>query len=207
MPRLTQSSLARILGVTRQAIHDLVARGVITADDNGKIDEDEARAAIAERVQPRGKTAAAVSHAAPAPAPAPASATPAAQPPAAAPSDATAMNYHVARTLREAAEAQMAQLKLQQQRGNLIDKDAAVQAVYTTFRALRDTLLALPRRHAAALADAPDRHALEQQLDTILRDALTLHARKAMPALAASLGAGAIPAEPAPAAPATGPQP
>ena len=43
MTSVTQSALARRLNVTRQAVHDLVKRGVLEPDANGLIDLDLAK--------------------------------------------------------------------------------------------------------------------------------------------------------------------
>ncbi|WP_230690847.1 hypothetical protein, partial [Streptococcus pneumoniae] len=58
-PRVSQASLARALGVTRQAVHDLIRRGVLVPDADGRFDVDRSRAQIADRVRPSGKTASA----------------------------------------------------------------------------------------------------------------------------------------------------
>ena len=69
-PKLTESGLARLLGVSRQAVHDLVKRGIISKDAAGLIDVAQAQAALANSVHPSSKTAAALQSTAPPPAPA-----------------------------------------------------------------------------------------------------------------------------------------
>ena len=58
--KLTESGLARELGVSRQAIHDLVKREILTKDKDGLIDVEMAKIALANRVHPSSKTAAAL---------------------------------------------------------------------------------------------------------------------------------------------------
>lgn len=187
--QVTQAELARALGVTRQAISDLVARAVLTMDAAGRIDLDQARATIAERVRPSGKTAAAAAPLAPPPPPQPApiSATFAAAP---QPQPAeTSMNYHVARTLREASEASIAQLKLRQLTGDLIQRDPATQATFTAFRQLRDALQTMGRNLAPKLAALhSDSHAIEHAINAAVSDVLGSFQRKTLPSLAARMG-------------------
>ena len=45
--KLTESGLARELGVSRQAIHDLVKRDILTKDKDGLIDVEMAKIALA----------------------------------------------------------------------------------------------------------------------------------------------------------------
>lgn len=138
MRKLTQAELARTLNVSRQAIGDLVARGILVVDETGRVDEADARARIAEQVRPSGKTAAATtagSHAKQAQS-----------------EGQTSMNYHVARTLREATEASIAQIKLRQMSGELIAREPATQATFTAFRSLRDALTTLGRNLSPRLA-------------------------------------------------------
>lgn len=58
--KLTESGLARLLGVSRQAVHDLVKRGILSKDAAGLIDVAKAQAALANSVHPSSKTAAAL---------------------------------------------------------------------------------------------------------------------------------------------------
>lgn len=112
--RVTQAELARRLGVSRQAINALQNQGRIPRSPDGRIDEDEARHAIAMSVHPASKTASAVQGTLP----------DAASPSIGAKAGATVskdpeMSYHVAKTLREVAEAQIAALKLRAMKDEL----------------------------------------------------------------------------------------
>lgn len=148
--RLTESGLARQLDVSRQAVHDLVKRGILSKDKDGLIDAEMAKIALANRVRPSSKTAAAL--AAPPP-----SATAQAPTPSAAATDGTdnaATSYHVAKTLRETAEARMAQIKLAQLKGQLLPLEKAQKAAFEIGRQVRDALNAATRRIAPELATA-----------------------------------------------------
>lgn len=140
--RLTESGLARQLGVSRQAVHELVKRGVLSKDKDGLIDFELAKHALMNRVRPSGKTAASLQE----PATPPTTQTPDAS------TEPEITSYHVAKTLREAAEAQIARLKLAEMQGEVIRSDA-VRATWTArIVSARDVLLQIPSRLAPVLA-------------------------------------------------------
>src|SRR5574337_132456 len=139
--RVTQAELARELGVTRQAINDLIRREILVLGEDKLLDADQARTVILERVRPSGKTAEASAP----------TMLPSVDPEPIDEPDAAA-SYYMAKAQREAAEAGISQLKLRQMSGDLIDREAAVQAAFTAFRTLRDALTHLPRRLAGQLA-------------------------------------------------------
>lgn len=134
--------MARELGVSRQAVHDLVKRNIIPKDKDGMIDVELAKIALLNRVRPSGKTTSAIQDAPPA------SATP--QEPL--DENAEITSYHVAKTLREAAEAQIARLKLGEMQGKLIEKTAVDRAIFEAARGLRDGMTNCSRRLAAEVA-------------------------------------------------------
>lgn len=128
-----------MLGVSRQSVHDLVLRKIIERGTDGRIDVDLAKHAIASRVRPSGKTAAAVQTPPPAH--------------AAAPEDGSAItSYHVAKTLREATEAKIAQLKLAEMRGDLVRADDVRHELQKKAAGLREAFLQLPSRVIPLLA-------------------------------------------------------
>ena len=186
-PKLSQAALARELDVSRQAVNDLVKRGILPIDKDGLIDVELARHAIANRVRPSGKTAAALNGASPATAPADSEAT--------ASDSAPITSYHVAKTLREAAEAKMANLRLAEMERKLIDKDRASAGAFTAFRQLRDALGVLPRKVAPAAAVATDVREVETLIARAIREALDLFANRTLPELLAAVGADAADAE------------
>ena len=163
------AELARRLGVSRQAVSDLVRRGILTPDANGRIDEAAARAAILSSVHPTSKTVQAAQASAPAPID-PVAAAPA---PAAAPQpEAAATNYHVAKTMREAAEAHIARLKLAEMRGELIRTDAVRAVMSNIFATTREAVLQMPARLAPLLAAESDPAAVQNLLHAELHAAL-----------------------------------
>ena len=150
--RATQAELARLFGVSRQAINDLIRRNVLNLGQDGKLDVELARHAIANRVRPSAKTAAATPIVVPPETP-PAATTAASandEPPS------TVTSYHVAKTLRETAEARIAQLKLAELRGELVRVSAVRSAYATRAAALRESILQIPARLAAVLAAETD---------------------------------------------------
>jgi len=163
--RMTQSALARHLSVKRQAINDLVKRGIIMTDQDGKIDVTSAKDAMAKNLRADAKTVAAIM-ATPEPAPPPTA------PP---PSDALdSTSYHVARTLRESAEAKIAQLRLRQLTGNLVEASRVTKAVTTWAAMARAAFEKIPDKTAerlAAMTDAQECHALlTAEIDLVLAD-------------------------------------
>lgn len=163
--RRNQAGLARDLGVSRQAISDLIKRQIIPIAADGLIDVEVARMAIASRVRPSGKTNASGVQAVASTAPAP----------AAGQSDApehgadAQLSYHVAKTLREAAEAKIAQLKLAEMRGDLVRADEIRASLAKRAASFREGLLQIPSRLAAQLAAETNQAAVHALLDAELR--------------------------------------
>ena len=166
-PKLTESGLARLLGVSRQAVHDLVKRGIISKDAAGLIDVAQAQAALANSVHPSSKTAAALQSTAPPPGTSPAATTPHENG-----QNVEVTSYHVAKTLREAAEAQMARLKLAEMQGALIRIDAVKATLATVFATTRDALLQIPARMAPLLAADADPASVHNMLHAEIHQAL-----------------------------------
>ena len=97
---------------------------------------------------------------------------PEAPPPSGGPS------YSAERARREAAEAHLAELKLAQQRGETLSRSDVARATFDIFRTLRDTLQALPARHADELAAETDPRLLAYRLREVLNGALASVAAK-----------------------------
>lgn len=162
--RMTQSALARHLSVKRQAINDLVKRGIIMTGDDGTIDVSAAMEAMAKNLRADAKTVATIM--------ASEQATPTGAPP---PSDALdATSYHVARTLREAAEAKIAQLRLRQMIGSLVEAQRVTRAVTTWAAMARAAFEKVPDKVSERMAATPDPqecHALlTAEIDMVLAD-------------------------------------
>lgn len=148
--KLTESGLARELNVSRQAIHDLVKRKILDKDQDGKIDLETAKTALMNSVRPSSKTSIALQASEPP--------IPLNQPqtqPASAPTPAEgieATSYHVAKTLREAAEAQMARIRLEEMRGTYLVKADFERYLFNAGRMMRDSLANCARRIGAEVA-------------------------------------------------------
>ncbi|WP_057465056.1 hypothetical protein [Pseudovibrio sp. POLY-S9] len=84
------------------------------------------------------------------------------------------ITYAKARAANEALKAQRSKLLLQQLKGELIDRQAAVNHVFDLARKERDSWLQLPARVAANMAAelGVDAHKMEQLLDEVIRDHL-----------------------------------
>lgn len=169
IPKLTEAALARELGVTRQAIHDLVKRSIISKDKDGLIDLDMAKIALANRVRPSGKTAVHLS-APHAPQPAKPSDTESA---ADSGADDNATSYHVAKTLREMAEAKLAQHKLNELRGHLVLAADVRAHMANRVASLRDALMQIPSRLVPILAAESDPIKIHLALEHELLQALS----------------------------------
>ncbi|WP_139222541.1 elements of external origin [Celeribacter halophilus] len=74
----------------------------------------------------------------------------------------------------KAYSAQLKKLRLDKEKGKLIDRKLATQQVYDLARKFRDSWMQLPARKAALMAAdlGCDAHAMEQALDTMIRDHL-----------------------------------
>jgi phage terminase Nu1 subunit (DNA packaging protein) len=160
--RLTESGLARQLGVSRQAVHELVKRGVLSKDKDGLIDFELAKHALMNRVRPSGKTTASLQE----------PATPAATQTPETSTEPEITSYHVAKTLREAAEAQIARLKLAEMQGDVIQVSAVRATWSARIASARDALLQIPSRLAPVLAAETDLAAVTLLLEDEIRQAL-----------------------------------
>jgi biotin operon repressor len=182
--RVKPAELARELGVSRQAVHDLIERGILQKGEDGTIDVDMAKVAIANRVRPGGKTAAAVLGPAPPPVGLPAPVPPPAEHQV---DPAAATSFHVARTLRESEEARMAKIKRLQLEGSLIEREPAVTAVFTAFRTLRDSAMPLGRRVAPRVAAMTDTREIQLLIDEEVRNVLRTFADRTLASLTTTL--------------------
>ena len=163
--------MARELGVSRQAVHDLVKRAILQKDDKGMIDVETAKVALINSVRPSGKTANALQDFEPVIQPD--NQQPLAQPLLTAPDqDPEITNYHIAKTLREAAEAQIARLKLDEMRGKFLVKTDFERHLFNAGRMLRDTLTNCARRIGAEVSGLTTAEECEAVIDREHRAAL-----------------------------------
>lgn len=94
-------------------------------------------------------------------------------PPAAPVADVAGVeDYYVSRARREAAEAHLAELKLAEQQGRLVDREAVRSAHARSAVAFRDALLQLAARLAPLLVAESNQATIQRMLETEHRHAL-----------------------------------
>lgn len=165
--RQPAAQLARELGVSRQAIHDLVERRVLSKDADGLIDVEMAKIALLNRVRPSSKTAQALASAA-AQASIPITLEGQGEGRESGRGD---NSFYAAKTQREKAEARIAEMKLGEMAGQLLKRDTTERAVYDAFRSLRDHAFAAPQRAAPRLVGLHDVRQIEHAIAEELRRA------------------------------------
>ena len=84
----------------------------------------------------------------------------------------TPEDYWVSRGRREAAEAELAELKLAEQRGNLIQVKAVEVVLSNALAGMREHLLQVSSRLAPLLANESDNFKVQTLLDTEINQAL-----------------------------------
>ena len=131
---------ARHRGVTHQAVRKALATGRITVGADGGIDPAVADRAWAATTAPRPPGIEDVT----------AQGRGAAVPPAAVPG-LNAGTFLQARTATMLAEAQLRRLRLEERRGQLLDRQAVLSRVFAFVRGARDAWLGWPARVAARL--------------------------------------------------------
>ena len=83
-------------------------------------------------------------------------------------------DYVTMRNRREAAEAELAELRLAEEKSQLIRVDAVKAAVSNVFSATRDALLQIPARLGSQLAAVSDAAAAQTMLHSEIHQALQL---------------------------------
>lgn len=170
----SQREVARRLGISHTALQKAARSGRIAPEPDGRWDVAKVRAQLASTADPVRKTAA---MAAPPP-PFPPPPRPATKPPpiGAATSDppASGSSYHNARTANEVLKAQERKLRLEERKGQLVDKARALLLVHRLAKEERDAILGWPARVAAEMAAelGVDAHRLQMMLDARLRTLL-----------------------------------
>lgn len=189
--RLTLREIGEALGISKQAVSQLKAKGMPVGSieaarrwRESNIDLGRARdvrMVVSHGDRPeveRVPSAPAPTVAAPLAAEAPrAKLLPPGPPPDAyeadeEPSLADNAEYRRARAEREQVRLERDKLALEQERGKLIDLDDAMRMVFTSFRSLRDAVLNVPARVKDQVAALSDSFHVEQLLDRELSAAL-----------------------------------
>ncbi|OYW08573.1 MAG: hypothetical protein B7Z53_04490 [Rhodospirillales bacterium 12-71-4] len=172
----SQREVARRLGISHTALQKAAQAGRIAQEPGGGWNVEKVRARLAASSDPARKTAAMV---APVPAqpspppPRPAIVAPPMPEPLPTPS-AGGSSFHNARTANEMLKAQERKLRLDERRGQLVEKARALMLVHRLAKEERDAILAWPARIAAELAAelGVDAHRLQTLMDARLRQHL-----------------------------------
>lgn len=168
----SQRELARRLGISHTALQKAARSGRIAPEPDGRWDVEKVRARLASTADPARKTATM------APPPPSLPPRPAAKPlPVGAATidpPAGGSSYHTARTANEVLKAQERKLRLEERKGQLVDKARALLLVHRLAKEERDAILGWPARVAAEMAAelGVDAHRLQMMLDARLRTLL-----------------------------------
>ena len=159
MKLLSQSEFARRQGWSRQYVGKLVKSGKIKLV-NGKIDPEQAQAAIKAQSEPSSELRAK---------PRSGSVLPS------APTDSRqAVDFVTARTMREAFKAKMVKMEYEEKAGKLTDASKVKADAFRAGRIVRDSLLGIPDRLSDVLAAEEDpvkvRQLLMEELESILHE-------------------------------------
>ena len=169
----SQAAIGRALNLSPAAITKLKQQGMPVDSAEAAQRWREQRQNVAHRKPAPASVAPAPPHAPPAPAPAPTHAPPSDYP--------LAESHDAARTRREIAEANLAEIKLSELRGELIRVGAVKATLAGIFATTREALLQLPSRLAPTLAADTD--------PTSVHNALHLEIHQALQHLAGAPGA------------------
>jgi hypothetical protein len=156
---LSVSDLAREEGISRQAAYQRIKAAGIPLQD-GLVDRDVAKALMAKRIRRRMN----------------APRDDVQTPPALIDADCIDLDrvsYEEARRRREKAEAELAELKLAEQRGLLVRADDIKASLSRQIASLRESLLQLPPRLVPVLSADPDPARMHQVLHAEIVAALT----------------------------------
>lgn len=174
----SQREVARRLGISHTALQKAAQAGRIAQEPGGGWDVEKVRARLAASSDPARKTAAMVAPAPAQPSPPPSPPRPAfVAPPLPEPlptPSAAGSSFHNARTANEMLKAQERKLRLDERRGQLVEKARALMLVHRLAKEERDAILAWPARIAAELAAelGVDAHRLQTLMDARLRQHL-----------------------------------
>jgi hypothetical protein len=162
MRMMTVPKWAASLGLSKQSGYQAVRRCSIPVVD-GLVDADLAdvlyRQRTRRRATPRRPAAPPADSAGP-------------------PGEETAMSYDEARRRREVAEATLAELRLAEQAGTLVLREAINRTLFLAARVMRDQMLAIAPRLAASLGPVTDPKLIELRIADEVRVALRAFAQQ-----------------------------
>lgn len=197
---VTQAEYARMRGVSKEAVRKAVLAGRISVIGDKKLLDPKvadiqwqqnSRARVTTKPQQAGQDAAGAPIAPPAGGDAiqPAESAPAADSAASRPGSLSAEpGYNEARTRRELAEAHKAELEAAKMSGRLVERDKVERAVRDMFQALRDRVMAVPRRTAPAVVGLAEVREIETKMTTDLRGAFAAFEEQALDTIRARTG-------------------
>lgn len=170
----SQREVARRLGISHTALQKAARSGRIAPEPDGRWDVAKVRAQLVSTADPARKTAAIAIPPPPFPPPPRPAAKPLPIGAAAIDPPASGSSYHNARTANEVLKAQERKLRLEERKGQLVDKARALLLVHRLAKEERDAILGWPARVAAEMAAelGVDAHRLQMMLDARLRTLL-----------------------------------
>lgn len=148
--RISQSEYARRRGISRQAVNDLIARGILTLSD-GQIDPARADQELLQLNPEKSKALQSMAGQGLLELP-----TEPSELPATESAEVEITSYHVARTLSEKYKAATAKIEYLKLIGTLVSVDDVREHEFEIFRKLRDNLIAIADRLAPRLAAETD---------------------------------------------------
>jgi len=92
-------------------------------------------------------------------------------------------DYNAARTRRELAEAERSEIELAKARGQLVETDRVVVAVFTAFRQLRDGGMVVGRKLASRLATMSDARDIQHAIDEEMRELFGTFGARTVPGI------------------------
>lgn len=96
-------------------------------------------------------------------------------------------DYNTHRTRRERVELERAELELAKLKKTVLDREPALQAIFTRFRELRDAGLVLGRRIAPVVAPLSDEREIRVQIDRAVSEVFDTFARRTLQTLVDTL--------------------
>jgi len=155
---VTRAAYARSRGISKQRVQQLVDEGRLTLV-RGKVDPEKADAELADAIDPRHEKTTKATGGGKSNGDAP------------GPSE-TAVRLRRAQAAQYEARAERERIDLELRRGQLVNRDLAVDAFYTLARTTRDALLNAAPAFATKAAAIKDRRKLRQLYEDTVKKAL-----------------------------------
>ena len=172
---MSVAQYAKHRGVTSRAVAFALEKGRISRDASGWIESDQADKDWEKNTNPRISAAGKINGAIGQEmrrARQPKVESPTTPPATLFRTDPDIEQFQKARAVRERFAAAIAKLEYEERSGKLIDRAEVLSAAYSHYRALRDSLLAIPDRISAQLAAETDAVAVHDVLSNELRKIL-----------------------------------